>query len=475
MADNFKKFLSVSSETSRLSREGFVLDRVSWKDMAGISNFADYDHVELNLTALAGMAGGTAFKAHIIARIFDPQAWMHILESRGSIFLVGDPRCSIQLENEETAFEDLPSRSTPHPDVPLMRVLNVEIDNRDLDYRRVVQSERRNFERIYLYLDSVAEWTYSIRRLSLSDHLNSLVQQRRNLQVGTFHTFGMTSYSTVLAVQIDFSDASGQRAGELTILPASRRGTDIDDLFVLQQCFGIAATLSEPQWVSALKVPEQTEIEDSIGEKRRERIKIDTELGAEEQRLQACKRWYRLLYDDGHSLEAIVKESFELLGASVSKTSNEKDDYRIKMSPYSDAVMEVKGTRNAKFGIGALRQLAGWMDEANARENITVKGIFIGNGARTVEPQTRRKLFEKNSEDYAIIKEMVVLRSMDLFCLTILRLLNLLDVTKLWKEFYECKGSFDATRHWAMLPPKFQLQAIAKPEHDSKEQPSKPG
>ncbi len=474
MADNFKKFLSVSSETSRLSRERFVLDRVSWKDVAGISNYADYDHVELNLTALAGMAGETAFIADIIASVFDPEAWVHILESRGSIFVVGDPSCSIQLENPEAALFDLPSPSNPRPDVPLMRVLNVEIDNRDLDYRRVVQSGRRNFERIYRYLDSVAKWPYSIKKLSLSDHLKLLVQQRK-LQIGSFHTFGMTSYSTVLAVQIDFIDASGQRSGELTILPASLRGTDIDDLFVLQQCFGIATTLAEPQWVSALKVPEQTEIEDSIGEKRRERTEIDTEIVAKEQRLQACKRWYRLLYDDGHSLEAIVKESFELLGASVSKISNEKDDYRIKIRPYPEAVMEVKGTHNAKFGIGALRQLAGWMDEANARENITVKGIFIGNGGRTVEPQTRGKLFEKNSEDYAVIKEVVVLRSMDLFCLTILKLLTLLDVTKLWKEFYECKGSFDTTRHWAMLPPKFPLQATAKPEHDSKEQSSKPG
>jgi hypothetical protein len=164
-----------------------------------------------------------------------------------------------------------------------------------------------------------------------------------------------------------------------------------------------------------------------------------------------------LLYDDGGSLETIVKEAFELLGASVVKTSKEKDDYRVKVSGFADGVMEVKGTHNPKFSIGALRQLAGWMDETNARESIVVKGIFIGNSARNDEPVSRGKLFEKNNEDYAVIKDIVILRSLDLFCLSILKQLGSLDLEAFWKEFYVCKGTFNIEKYWAALPIEFQF------------------
>ena len=126
----------------------------------------------------------------------------------------------------------------------------------------------------------------------------------------------------------------------------------------------------------------------------------------------------------------------------LGQATKEKDDYRVKVSG---------------FAKGALRQLAGWMDEANASESIVVKGVFIGNSARNDEPRLRGKLFEKNIEDYAVIKDIVILRSMDLFCLSILKQLGLLDVAAFWKEFYGCKGAFNVEKYWVMLPVEFQF------------------
>jgi hypothetical protein len=46
-------------------------------------------------------------------------------------------------------------------------------------------------------------------------------------------------------------------------------------------------------------------------------------------------------------------------------------------------------------------------------EGISVKGIFVGNAGRKDAPQAREQLlFEKNNEDYARIKDIVILRSL---------------------------------------------------------------
>jgi hypothetical protein len=213
--------------------------------------------------------------------------------------------------------------------------------------------------------------------------------------------------------------------------------------------------LPEPKWVKGLALPEQKTLNDEVLSKHEELIRVQKELAAAEVRLETYKRWYRLLYDDGQSLEEIIKEGLELLGAFVVKTSREKDDYRLKVRGFVDGVVEIKGTHNMKFSIGALRQLAGWMDEANASDHIAVKGVFIGNSARNDELSSRGKLFETNCEDYANIKDIVIVRSMDIFCLVILKQLDLLKVGVFWEELFACKGILDAGKYWKLLPGEF--------------------
>ena len=102
------------------------------------------------------------------------------------------------------------------------------------------------------------------------------------------------------------------------------------------------------------------------------------------------------------------------------------------------------------------------MDEATANECIPVKGIFVGNASRNDEPQTHT-FFEKNAENYATLKDIVILRAMDLFCLTVLRDLQSLDPgDQFWKEFFGCKGSFDGTKFWNALPEELRLPRMLK-------------
>jgi hypothetical protein len=120
--------------------------------------------------------------------------------------------------------------------------------------------------------------------------------------------------------------------------------------------------------------------------------------------------------------------------------------------------MEVKGTHNPKFGVGALRQLANWMDEAIAQEGNNVKGIFVGNAARTQSPATREAhLFEENNEKFAVLRDIAILRTMDVYCLVLLKITDQLDQSSFWQELFELKGQFDAQKYWTALGQEFQI------------------
>lgn len=455
-----------------MSRDEFLVDRVTWQELGLIPNLCDYDTVVINFTAVRERAQPTAFDKADLDRLFHLQSWAHIIASGGHLFIVGDPDLGFQVPNTATRKLVRPSGPISVPTefqklaafqlaFPLRQLLDIAKDPRPLDYRRIKRIQESKFPAIHKYLDNVSDWKYSLATWRLSDGWNSVI-------VG--HPIGIntvplarTSYSTALAVRFSFT-ASSIEAGSITLLPPLGKGAGAEDLFILKEFFGITTNLPEPNWVRARKVPGQAGIEAEIQSSREMLNRVQEAIRDGENRLAACKRWHRLLYDDGNSLESIAREAFELLGASVAKTSKEKDDYRVNVSGFLEGVMEVKGTHNPQFSKGALRQLAGWMDEAVAEKNVSVKGIFVGNAARNDEPQTRGKLFEKNNEDYAILKEIVILRTMDLFCLSVLKRLNLLVVDAFWNEFFACKGSFDAAKYWALLPEEFQISQPAQRE-----------
>jgi hypothetical protein len=434
MAERFKKYLCVSTETSRFAGEGYFLNRVSWMEISQINNLSDYDHIYLNLTALAEFEKSSGHLNNV-ERAFNPYPWADILTAGGSIFLVGDPAYEIAKKARGLAL--------------LQNVLTqVAKDERALDYRRI----NKPFEgsQLYAYLDSVSSWAYSWRAILVGSPLANELQHRT--VTWSPKNLGCTTYSTFLAVQYDFSTK-----GTLTILPSSGNGVEVEDLFVLQTCFGIPTALEAPKWVNDLTLPEQTELQQKITQAETAIEQLRQQATALAGDLRHCRRWYRLLYDDGDSLEEIVEEGFKLLGASIKKISKVKDDYRLERPGFAKAVVEIKGTHNAQFPRGPLRQLAGWMDEATSEEHIVFKGVFVGNAARKDEPLSRGNLFDHNSNEYAKVKEMTTMRAMDLYCLVLMQTLGMLNEGEFWKEFFECKGQFDASKYWVRLPPRFQL------------------
>ena len=457
MAETFKRYLCVSSTTSELRGDTFHLRRLSWRDLSKLGNASDYDGMVLNLSELNQCTMAQRFKWDEIDGLFNANSWADVIAAGGRICLIGYPTCVVPLDDndEDLPFDVTAGRRIPSHVKPLDPIISVQLDIRELEYRRVKKNNYANWGDLYAYLDLVCDWSYSISNIEVGPALASALRAKGN-DVRANMKLGTTTFQTDLAVVFRF-ELGPQPTGMLALLPSTGRSTEQDDDFILRTFLGVITGQQEPAWVTKLKLPNQEYLERRVAEKLSVISETEKELATERHNLNHYKRWFRLLYDDGDGLETMVKEAMEFLGAGVAKKSKEKDDFRLNVTGQIEGVIEVKGTHNPKFKVGVLRQLTGWVDEVDANEQIPVKGIFVGNASRSAEPQTRDSLFEPNSEKYAQTKGFVILRSMDLFCLVLLKQVSTLDLDEMWKRIYACQGSFDANDYWQRLAPVFGM------------------
>jgi hypothetical protein len=84
------------------------------------------------------------------------------------------------------------------------------------------------------------------------------------------------------------------------------------------------------------------------------------------------------------------------------------------------------------------------MDDLLIEEQSGVKGAFVGNASRDLQPSVREVMFDPNNVAYGKAKGMVILRTVDLYCVVMLKLTENLDQEGFWKEFFECVGEFEA-------------------------------
>ncbi len=291
-------------------------------------------------------------------------------------------------------------------------------------------------------MDQVVRWDYSLRIKAKDEPL------------GKVRKFGETNFGTCVAA----SFAIGP--GWIIVLPSLGATSEADENYVIENFLKLRSGLAAPAWSTELVVPQQAQIEARRNEalaRAREFIAIAKN---EKECLIQAQRWKRLLFDGGIGLEEIVREAFTVLGAAVSKPTKERADCRLVVPPHGSCVVEVKGTRGDQFARRALRQLNEWIDEAVSAELVQVKGAFIGNSARDKHPDERAAMFDINNLDYAKLKQMVILRSADLYCLVLLQLIGALDAKQFWKEFFRCVGDFDAANYWAVLPSEFAIRSL---------------
>jgi hypothetical protein len=262
---------------------------------------------------------------------------------------------------------------------------------------------------------------------------------------------GTTNFGTCLAAVFR------SNAGRIVLLPSLGTTLEEEERFILEKVLGFGAPASLPKWALSILIPGQREIAERKQEKLDRAKQLLEEVRCENENFQQLERWKRLLYDDGAGLEDIVKEAFELLGGKVEKISPGKADFRMTVGILTAAI-EVKGTRNNQFAKKDLRQLNEWIEEIASDALKEIKGIFVGNADRESDPTTRQiEIFDSNNLSYAVFKKMIVFRSMDLYCLVVLKMTDRLAVPDLWDELFSGVGTFNAARYWTEVPEEFQL------------------
>lgn len=420
------------------------LDVVSWDNLAKIGNAADYDAWILNVGALTRCESPKVFSLEEFNVLFGGRAMLDVIRGGGDVFFIGDFKESFFLPPNKGGGADglgKPKAVVTRQSIdPLAKVISIERDSRPVEYGRTNHPyDWDNYNKsIYSYLDKVSSFDYSLKVKT-----EDLPEES---QLAT------TNFGTCLALRIQY------RRGNLVLLPSLGMTVEEEDRYILKHFFDISLQASPPAWANELAVSRQKTMETEVSQKQQSLEALFSDIKAQKKELVHLQRWKRLLYDDGTGLEEIVKESFELLGAKVVKKTPEKDDYRLEVAGHGPCVLEVKSTRKDQFLRRDLRQLSEWIGQMKSEELVAVKGAFVGNASREKAPSSRGSMFDSNNAKYAELEKMVLMCSMDLYCVVLLALLGTLNVDEFWQKFFACSGEFDAAAFWTAVPEEFGLR-----------------
>jgi hypothetical protein len=444
-----RRYLLVTDHNDHRSQPDHELDVVSWDNLPKIANAADYDAWVLNCTVLTKRDPPKVFSVEEFDVLFGNRAMQHVLAGGGEIFFIGDFRNSFFLPANVGTGGVAPRRSatvqTRQRVDPLTSIIKIDHDPRPVAFGRTERTfHYDDYNKVvYGYLDKVVSFDYSLKP-KVEPGVSGIVK------------LATTKFGTCLALRVEFGRAN------LVLLPSMGTTPEAETNYVLEKFLGLRVGAEPPSWADRLEVPGQMELNKALLETRAEIDNLLERLKGQAKQLTEKKRWKRLLFDDGLSLEEIVKESFELLGANVVKRTPEKDDYRLEVPGHNPCVLEVKGTRKDQFLRRDLRQLSEWIDQPMSEELVAVKGAFVGNASREKEPSSRGSMFDANNVEYAKLKQMVLMRSVDLYCVVLLTLLRTLNAAEFWEKFFACSGEFDAAEFWDALPQEFRLIASEK-------------
>jgi hypothetical protein len=449
----FRRYLLVTDRNECRTQANAQLDIVSWDNLRDIANPADYDGWVLNADVLVRRDPPKIFSVEELNVLFEKRVVAHILLGRGTIYLVGDftrafftPPSIGGGGRSLKAAEVGKELSKPQPFQPLTEFLIVKRDPRPVDYRRITRPHDYDFKLIYTYLENVRQWDYS------------LVVDSERKGIGNTYLLGTTNFGTCLAAVFNIGP------GSLIILPALGTTVEANDTYIIRNFLGLQTGAAAPTWIQNLIVPGQHDAEARIRKFQIEAKQLFEKIQAEKTNLAKLPRWEHLLYDDGFALEDIVEEALATLGAKVEKVQPEKDDFRITVPGHPPGVLEVKGTRKDQFSKRDLRQLSEWMDETSGELLAHVKGVFVGNASREDAPPRNDAMFDANNLEYARFKQMVIVRSLDLYCVVLLEGLGKLNKEEFWRELFNCAGSFSCEKYWATLPSEFQLSVSPSPK-----------
>jgi 6-pyruvoyl-tetrahydropterin synthase len=448
MSNRQRKIMLIGATGYNQSDDEIKIDCFEWREIQKIENIKDYDVLILDLLKLDTEEVRKKIKWKHFISILNFEITRDVMLNNGMIIVIGDPRFTII--DKIVNFLDWSG-------------LIFYWDNRP--GTTIITSNDYRHKKLLEYLKYLKDWKYSLSVVEINKQIiepffNIEYLKKRNAEISIKKdNLCETRYNCGVAFEIRYQILGTiyiyrnkeknvvHSYGPMIFLPKINLDEDETLLLVLKDICGIEMELPEPEWLEKYPAPGQAKIDTKIKEIETISKKLLNQLEEEKLKRKNVRRCLKLLYDTKHSLEPIVREILQVLGAQLEEPKeNNKEDGWVKVNIEGktyEGVLEIKSTKSAQFGEEGIKQLLNWINRGKILRKKKYKGIFIGNNAINISPDKRTNAFSDGWVKSAELSEICALKSEELYFIYLINSKNNINLNLFWEELFNTNGIFN--------------------------------
>ncbi len=435
-----------------------------WDTISTSINPSDYDVLVINLLSLRDHS---TVDWRAFFEMMNLRSMMQVIDNQGKIIVLGDPRFRVQYS--PSPRYDIPDSAVAEADFLAWTGLIFTWDDRP---GTSIEFNPEYWTQYARYLRNLRRWNYSLRWCEPASNsfsqvfdVDALRKASVDLNVSPV-TVCTNRYAGGIAFEIRMSLVKRsptaaseilQEYGPLIFLPK----VDLDDQealeTVLTDLCGVDLTPHEPEWLSSVVAPGQAAIDGEIASIEDDIGALVGRLDARRTEREASRRFLQLLYAREDKLEPLARDVLRALGGDVEEPQerNKEDGWVMVRLPDRtlEGVLEIKSTRNAQLGEGAIRQLREWRDRGIDMRHKVYKGILIASNAVNAPVWERPDAFSDSFRRSLDLGGFVTIKAEDLYVLYVLKATDRLDTDEFWRRLFDTDGVFDIGTYRALLGP----------------------
>jgi hypothetical protein len=208
-------------------------------------------------------------------------------------------------------------------------------------------------------------------------------------------------------------------SGPLYLFPALPRVPDEEAMRILLEIvISYQSKTPPPAWAETMEAPGENAARVALEKAQHEADFANEQLARASEQLSRLQRFKALLYDTGHPLEELVRETFDVMGVETADVPDRtiSDEFLLVSDP--KILVEVKGVGRS-VGHGDLSQLMTSKAAYLARIGENVKALLVGNAFRQLPPSERNTKDKPNFPDNVLTpaeeQNICLLSTVDLF------------------------------------------------------------
>jgi len=235
---------------------------------------------------------------------------------------------------------------------------------------------------------------------------------------------------------------------EFVFLPSVAASTHDVLEILLTDLLGIEGSTTEPEWASVIQLEGEEILRSELASIDAETVRLACRRSSVVEDLNRLRTPLRLLYGTGRSLEPVVWQVLEALGAKVVRPADgeSKEDGWITVivgNQQLEGVLEIKTTAKHSLSEECLRQVAEWKERGISSRQISYKGIVVGGASIASQPNERPDPFSSSFRKGAELRQVAVITPADLFRVFEHHSREILDLDAFWMALFHTNGIFD--------------------------------